>query len=926
MSEHRRKTPQPQDGGRAAARRAAPQSAGRRAAPSPRVTNGSPVEPYAEERPPGGRAEARRAAQRGGRRRGAEGPGSGGPGGGGGGGRRRGGGPEGPGRGRGDGGPEKKRIIDYPRYGRYGYRRWVPSWKLVSGLCLSFLGLLMGIAGVSYALVQTPEVSKAAKAQNNVYYWADGSQMVATGGEFNRQEISYAQIPAAMRYAVISAENKSFQTDHGIDPMGIARALFNMAKGGETQGGSTITQQFVKNSMLTQEQTVTRKFKELFITLKVGSKMKKEDVMKGYLNVSYYGRGASGLQAAARTYYDKDATDLNPSECAFLATLLKGASYYDPAGVPEVDPVEATPEKNLHRATLRWKWILDEEVKDGHLDAAERAKYTKFPMPVEPKKSAQLSGQTGYLVDLAKKYFLANNKANIDADLLAQGGYEIHTTFDKKKVQQLTTAVKRVYDEKIDVKKRPKLDAYVQFGGASVDTSTGAILAIYGGQDATKHYTNNADATGAQVGSTFKPFVLTAAMEYGKRDPSLGSEQSESQRTPVSPKSIYNGDNELKIKDWTGQPWENKKGEQWLQTNDDHTSYGDVDLRYAMQESINSPYVQLGMDVGTDKVKEAAISAGLRDDSFMADDHVPSFSIGTSSPSAIRMAGAYATFATSGKRNDPFSVTEVKHEGEVIYQHAKKTQTAFDPAIADNVTDVLQNVVEHGTGTPAQIPGRDVAGKTGTTDENKSAWFVGYTPQISTAVSMFRLDDNEKHKDRTFQSMYGTGGEKKIHGASFPAQIWHDYMAGAVKGMKVVEFPKPGPVGEKVYGGGASPSPSPSPTPSTASPTPSEKPTVDPTPTTSAPPTPTPSDTCTTWGWNTCAPDAATGTGAEGGTDTTGTTEGTDTTGTTDGSDAAGTDSSTTTGNTNGTTNGNGNGNNSTGTTTGLFSTGGGGG
>ncbi len=200
----------------------------------------------------------------------------------------------------------------------------MPSWKLVSGLCIGFLGLLMGVAGVSYALVSKPSIQDAAKAQNNVYYWANGEQMVATGGVVNRQEISYEQIPEAMRNAVVSAENKSFWSDRGIDPKGIGRAVFNMATGGQTQGGSTITQQYVKNSRLNQDQTFTRKFKELFITLKVAGEEDKRDVMAGYLNVSYYGRGASGLQAAARTYYDKDATDLNPSECAFLATLLKG--------------------------------------------------------------------------------------------------------------------------------------------------------------------------------------------------------------------------------------------------------------------------------------------------------------------------------------------------------------------------------------------------------------------------------------------------------------------------------------------------------------------------------------------------------------------------------------------------------------------------
>ncbi|MFE9822611.1 transglycosylase domain-containing protein [Streptomyces sp. NPDC005791] len=761
---------------------------------------------------------------------------------------------------------------------------------------------MMGAAGIAYALVVPPEVKDVATAQNNVYYWADDTQMVATGGSVNRQSLEYAQIPVAMRNAVISAENKSFEDDRGIDPMGIARAFWNMARGGDTQGGSTITQQYVKNSMLTQEQTLSRKVKELFITLKVGENVPKKKVMEGYLNVSYYGRGASGLQAAARAYYNKDATALTPSECAFLATLLKGASYYDPAGAPDVDPVNATAEKNTERAKARWSWILDEEVKDGRMSAAERAGYKEFPEPDAPRKDAKLGGQTGYLVDLATKYFLAHNEEGVTEKELARGGYEIHTTFDKKKVAALEKSITEVYEAEIDEKARPDKDTHVEFGGASVDTATGAIVATYGGQDATKHYTNNADATGAQVGSTFKPFVLAAAMQYGKRNPELGPEQSESERVLVSPKSTYNGDNELRINKYDGTVWQNEEGEEWLQTNDGDKSYGDISLRYAMQESANSPFVQLGMDVGTDKVKQAAIDAGLRDDDYMANSTVPSFSIGTSSPSAIRMAGSYATFATSGQQSEPFSVTEVKHKGEVIYKHETKTKPAFPSIIADNVTDVLKNVVENGTGRPARLPGRDAAGKTGTTDGNKSAWFVGYTPQLSTAVSMFRMDDDEKNKDREFLEMYGTGGETSIHGASFPAQIWHDYMTEAMKGKKVVRFPKAEPYGETVFGGGAvSPTPSPSPTPEESE-SPEESKSPSPTPSTI---TPSPSMTsCAPLDWE-CKNGNQNGGGTtdgndnggttegstEGGTDAgTGTTEGGTDTGTTEGTDEGATE------------------------------------
>ncbi|MFG3282774.1 transglycosylase domain-containing protein [Streptomyces sp. NPDC048111] len=843
MSEHRRKPPQPQGGGRAAARRAAQQPSGRRAARptagsqdspahSPSGSHGSP----ADEPAYGGRAQARRAQRGGGRRRGPDGAGP--P-------------PQGPGRRTGRGGaggdrPGKKRFIDYPRFGKQGWRRWMPSWKLVSACCLGCLGLLIAFIGVAYYMVAVPQVAKAAQAQNNVYFWADGTQMVATGGEVNRQIIPYEQIPAAMRYAVISAENKTFETDSGVDPQGIARALLNMAKGGQTQGGSTITQQYVKNARLDdQSQTITRKFKELFISIKVGATKKKSEIMAGYLNTAYYGRGAYGLQAAARTYYGKDAKDLDPSQCAFLASLLKGATYFDPAGAPEIDPA-ATAEQNTKNATERWGWILDQEVKDKHMDAAERAKYKAFPMPDKPKKNANLGGQIGYLVSLAQA---SAKNSNPDIDL-AKGGYQIYTTFDKKKVQEMEGVIKKVRDKNIDPKKRPE-DTFVQFGAASVDVKSGAIVAIYGGDDATKHFTNNADETGAQVGSTFKPFVLAAGMEYGKRDPGKPASQGDSSRTPVSPDSIYSGKNKLRIKNYDGTVWKDENGGEWLQTNDGNESYNPpsyaIDLRYAMQESVNTPYVQLGMDVGTDKVKQAAMAAGLRDNkTSMASSSVPSFSIGTSSPSAIRMAGAYATFAASGTQRDPYSVTEVRKDGNSIYKHKDESKSAFPAAVANNVTDVLKGVVDKGTGTNAKLSGRQVAGKTGTTDGNRSAWFVGYTPQYSTAVGMYRLDDNETSKKREFLKMFGTGGQKKIHGASFPSTIWHDYMEQALGNMAAESFPAPEKIGDKVYGGGMSPSPTPSPTPSsTPSPTPSAKPSVTP----SLTPSPTPSRSCSKWDW-----------------------------------------------------------------------------
>ncbi|BAU84612.1 penicillin-binding protein [Streptomyces laurentii] len=872
MSEHRRKMPpQPPTGGRAAARRAAQQPMGRRPAPDHDSAAGSPSASYdppsthgGEERPYGGRAEARRAAQRGGRRRVPE---SGGAGGGrrGGGGGGRGGGPGRGAGGRGAGGgrpPGKKRMIDYPRHDKYGWKRWMPSWKLTTGLFLGFFGSLLGAGALAYAWVDIPNEALSAKQQNNVFYWDDGTQMAATGGDVNRQILEYSQIPRAMQNAVVSAENKTFWDDSGIDPMGIARAVWNMAKGGNKQGGSTITQQYVKNNRLDdQSQTVSRKVKELFISMRVGNDLGKADIMAGYLNTSYYGRGAYGIQAAARTYFGKDATDLTPSECAFLASLLKGATYYDPAGAPEIDPT-ATAEANTERAKKRWKWILDEMTTDKWLTPEERAKYTEFPKVKPRTQGAQLGGQIGYLVRTAEANFLNNNDRNITAQQFAKGGFEVHTTFKKKNVKALEDAVNSINKEYINPKKRPTTDTHVQFGGSSVDVKTGAIVALYGGKNATEHFTNNADQTGAQVGSTFKPFVLAAAMRDGVRNPKLGRVQGPADRRIVDPdKSRYNGQNKLKIKNYDGSIWLDEKDNDWLQVNDDDASYGNISLREAMEHSANSPYVQLGMDVGIDKVRQAAMDAGLLESSLVKAD-VPSFSLGISSPSAIRMAGAYATFGNNGERNDVFSVTEVRQRGEVIYKHKSAPKRAFSTAVASNVTDVLKDVVKKGTGRKAALADREAAGKTGTTDGNNSAWFVGYTPELSTAVDMYRFNDDDNVKDRKFESMYGTGAQPKIHGNSFPSRIWHDYMTAVLKGKPATSFPAPEELdGETVYGGGAvSPTPTPTPTPSKE---PTEEPSTEPT-TKEPTKSPKPDKTCNVWDWP-CDPNGGNGGGANGG-------------------------------------------------------------
>ncbi|GGW97658.1 transglycosylase domain-containing protein [Streptomyces chryseus] len=877
MSEHRRKPSQPQDGGRAAARRAAQQPTGRRAAP-PRDTHSTTEMlsgSYGEERPAGGRAEARRAAQRGAsggsRRRGAE--------------------PAGRGSGRGRGAPPANdRFINYPRSDRYGWRRFVPSWKLVGGTCLGFFALLVAGMGVAFAWVDEPDPQKMAEAQNNVFYWDDGkTQLAATGGQRNRQTVTIDEIPKSMQDAVIAAENESFETDWGVDPMGIARATFNMATGGETQGGSTITQQYVKNLYLDQDQTMKRKFTELIISLKVGTMVDKDEVMEGYLNTAYYGRDAYGIQAASQAYFDINSKDLNASQSAFLAALLKGPNLYNPDGGLGDN---ASADKNRARAVDRWSWILDREVEVGRMQQADADKWKKagFPKLKESEQATGLGGQKGYLVETAKKYVMKQTK--ISPEALERGGYRIYTTFNKRKVDAMEKAVNKTKKEFLDAKQRPATDKLVQFGSASVDVDTGAIVALYGGDGwDKKHFTNNADTSGVPVGSTWKPYVLAAAMQHGtyKTAP-----------TGLSPLSKYNANDLIVIRDQNGNPIPGKNGQPFRQKNESDKAYGYVTLREAMEKSINTPFVQLGIDVGHEHVADMAADTGILRQTM--DQNNASFYLGTSTPSAIRMADSYATFAASGKHHEPYSVKRVLLDGKEQPGFEKPTsKRAMDPEVADNVTDVLKNVIEsdEGTGQKAQKLGRPAAGKTGTTDKNKSAWFVGYTPQLSTAVTLFRTDP----ESRKLLSMNGTGGVPSIHGGDIPAEVWTNYMIDALKGEEIEDFPTAIPIGEKADGTGA-PSPTPSATPSqTPSSTPSATPSQTPSKTPSPSVTPSQTKSCDPFDWA-CDDNGQNGGNGNagtdvGGTDTGGTdTGGTDTGGTTDGgtTDGGTTDGTTTEG------------------------------
>ncbi|WP_369390784.1 transglycosylase domain-containing protein [Streptomyces sp. CG1] len=687
-----------------------------------------------------------------------------------------------------------RRWIDYPRADRAGGRRWLPSWRQMLASFLLCVGAVAAAIGYAYATITIPDPNPSTLLQNNVYYWSDGT-VLATDGSVNRENVSLAQVPVGVQGDFIAAENATFYSDPGIDPQGIARAVVHMAEGGSVQSGSTITQQFVKNTYLDQSQTFSRKIKELLISAKIGASMSKQQILQGYLNTCYFGRQANGIEAAARVYYNLPVEKLNMSQGAFLAAAVNEPSLFQYA---DADP------KARAQAQARWSWVLDRMVKTGKLTQAQRAQYAAagFPVPRKWAPGSGLTGQTGYMVQLARAYAQQHDPAVTDSSL-SRGGYQIHTTFDRKKTAELADAVAKVGAERLDPAHRAA-DRNVQAGAASVDPATGRILAVYGGPGYEQaHFSDNADTSGVPVGSTFKPVVLASALQYGAVLKPGTSPAS------VTPASKFNGDDGIQIKDRQGTYVTDDKDPTGFlhQHNDTTHRWGYISLRTAMEQSVNTPYVQLGEDVGYADVARTAKCLGLRSESLAAPS--AGFYIGTSTPSAIRMAGAYATFAASGTQTTPYSVTKVTHDGTALPGFtAPAPVRALPAAVADNVTDVLRGVITRGTGAKAQALGRTAAGKTGTTDDYRSAWFIGYTHQLATSVVLFKEDPAHPQ----LQSLAGVGGLRKVFGGDIPTEIWTRYMHDALAGLPDLPFPAPASLGPGTDEPGV-PSASPAPAP-----------------------------------------------------------------------------------------------------------------
>ncbi|MER7106369.1 transglycosylase domain-containing protein [Streptomyces sp. NPDC000229] len=648
--------------------------------------------------------------------------------------------------------PKAPATPDRPaeRKKRTGWRRLLPTWRMTLGAFLFTALLLIGGFFAGYHLVDIPPANAAATAQSNVFLYRDGTPL-AQKGDVNRENVRLSQVPASVRHAVLAAEDRDFYSQPGVDPEAMLRAAWNTLTGKGTQGGSTITQQYVKNYYLGQERTLVRKVKEFFISIKLDREKGKDDIFQGYLNTSFYGRNAYGIQAAARAYYGTDAQDLTTAQGAYLAVLLNAPSAYDVAGRPE----------NRAKAIGRWNYVLDAMVKEKWLSPAARAA-TTFPDPEEATATTGLSGQRGYIVQAVEEYLTKRNV--IDRKTLAQGGYRITTTLEQHKQESLAQAVDEQVTSRLD--DGNETDRYVRVGGVSIDPATSKVVAMYGGVDYTRQFVNNATRRDYQVGSTFKPFVFAAAVHHA-------SVTQDGER--ISPNTRYDGTNKRQVQGWTGSPY--------APGNEDDVDYGPITVRTATDKSVNAVYAQLAVDVGPAKVEQTAIDLGLPADTPDLNPS-PSIALGPATASVLDMAEAYATLANHGKHGRYALVEKIEKDGKALPLPAAKSEQVISREAADTTTAMLRSVIEGGTGTAAQAAGRPAAGKTGTAEHDKAAWFAGYTPDLATVITVMGQDPDTGAQ----KPLYGALGLERMNGGGAPAEIWGQYTRAALEDSAVRDF------------------------------------------------------------------------------------------------------------------------------------------
>lgn len=617
----------------------------------------------------------------------------------------------------------------------------IPSKKF---LALIIVGLIaaMSVTGafvyqVTRDLPDIGDVKSIIKNQTSYIYASDGTLLTRLFSE-NRTIVPIEQISPTLQEAVIAVEDQRFYAHKGVDYIRIVGALVKDLRDLETaQGGSTITQQYVKNAYFSHEKTLTRKIKEAFLASELERNYSKQQILEKYLNTIYFGDGNYGIEAASQSYFGVPAKKLNLAQSALLAGLIKGPELYNPYKYP----VEAEKRRNL---------VLDLMVKQDSITDSQAKAAKSSSLLIRPKKHGY-QGLNPYFTEWVKTEL---EKLGVDKVAILSQGLRIHTTLDIRMQESAELAWKKYLPKPSD----PEIAI------VAVEPSSGAVQAMVGGKNFSEQKYNLATQGARQPGSAFKPFALAAGLMSG-----------------ISPDDGYDASSPKTFKVTGSKPWivHNYSGE---------SGAGYMDLRSATTKSVNVVYAGLITEIGADKVVNVAKKLGITK-SYLNPD--PAIALGglKVGVSPLEMASAYATFANNGVYNEPYGVQRIElANGKVIYEHKANPKEAVDRAVSYLVTECLQDVIKHGTGLRARI-GRPAAGKTGTTQKYVDAWFCGYTPDLAAAVWV-----GHKDKQIPMTNVHGI----RVAGGTFPAQIWATFMKRALKDVKPRNFDR-APKGSLVY-------------------------------------------------------------------------------------------------------------------------------
>lgn len=582
---------------------------------------------------------------------------------------------------------------------------------IIAGAGCGFIGATMS---------DLPEVANVKPAASSQIYDVHGNLITTVHATENRLPVKLSQVPKDLQNAFIATEDNRFYSHHGVDPIGIMRAIWvNIAHDGVAEGGSTITQQLARNAFLTQDRTLKRKIMEAMLAIRIEQYYTKQEILEMYLNQIYFGQGAYGVQAAAHVYFGKNVQDLDLAQSAMLAGLPQSPNYYSPL-------------TNYKAGKARQAVVLGQMVKYDYIDQATADKAKDEDLGLREKSEAAHSdNNASYFID----YVISEIAEKYGDDAVYKDGLKIYTTIDMKAQDAAVQAMHNLPNFYTDDK------GLTQPQGAliAINPHNGYIVAMVGGRGDDSF--NRAVLAERQPGSAFKPFVYLAAIQDG-----------------MTPGTVMD-DKKIEFNGWSPKNYEG-------------TYSGQMTLRYALQHSVNTIAVQLADAVGMRKVLNLASSLGITTLDDSKDNNLAAALGGlTNGVKPIDMAVAYGTLANGGVKVKPVAITKiVDRNGQVVEENSTEEQRVVDPKYAYVITNMLESVMSGGTGGGASI-GRPAAGKTGTTDESKDAWFVGYTPDLVAAVWMG--DD------------YGIETLDGITGGTVPAVIWRDFMSEALNAMEI---------------------------------------------------------------------------------------------------------------------------------------------